>query len=831
VDVRPNSPHSPSALPQPPPRQPPSQTAQLLWLAGTDQNSCSAGSALDSCRYTDATRRGHLAATQQRIARHLLGLYGTSGAELLGIYTELEESNQLAFEQHAAEFAAGYLQPIAASVKASGGPHRLVFISPYGVANLGRWGGSLGAGNAWLAPQQWGRTLETVFEHAPDLSMIAPQDSVGALGNSISNATSLLAAVQAAAVRHGRATWANIELFATFPTGCAEAAGRPPCKRQPAPLDRIQQQMAAEAAVLGGAEKAVLIAWEWFSCLSPTLPSSDPFAAAAKKNYEDYKIWVHQHLQYRDSISDSKLTPLKTDENSKVLDEPPMFVAHLGADVQQRRAAKELRRFVHELTGSRLLLVDLSDPTTAASHAAAVTATGASGVIVGTADDVLQAASDSESSGPFVLQHSSVRGSAVSAAQRLQTVANTSDVGGQHLIHAVPGRALRSPLLLCMGADSVATLYAAYTLLERHLGVRFRIDRDVVPTRLREMWEARPREMLAEAAARSQAMQMKMGSAEAEVISPSFDDRGLLPFHDFVMGPDLWNEQEYKLTFEQMAKMKMNKLAIHTYSMGWTEPYAPGSTTVGPVCSNAGSPEPHLWLGLRSQFDPKTGAVHSTAGGGAYPTSYASSYGWTGREISPGVWSKGLGGRTMRTADYKFGAAAAFPADDFTSEVQMSVVNPKNNSMGLPQGPVESAALLNGVAAMLNASFTFGRDHFGIKIGVGAEIPLLDSKKNASHTAQEYWEGTFERVMAAYPIDEFWFWMPESWQWDAVPISSPIVQDAVTDLLHAAAAKNATQAPFDLVTSGWVLGPMGDRAYLDTVLPAQFTSMGSIEEW
>eukprot|EP01051_Picozoa_sp_SAG22_P020437 SAG22_NODE_4133_length_1373_cov_1.877551_1_plen_225_part_10 len=223
---------------------------------------------LGAHRYTDATQRAHLAATQQRIARHLLRLYGTSGAELLGFYTELEESNQLAFEENAAEFAASYLQPIAASVRASGGPQeRLIFISPYGVANLERWGGSLGAGNAWLAPQQWGKVLETVFEHAPDLGLVAPQDSVGALGNSFSNATNLLAAVQAAAVRHGRATWSNVEIFQTFPSGCIEAAGRPTCGRQPAPFDRIKQQMAGEAAVLGGADKAVLIAWEWFSCM------------------------------------------------------------------------------------------------------------------------------------------------------------------------------------------------------------------------------------------------------------------------------------------------------------------------------------------------------------------------------------------------------------------------------------------------------------------------------------------------------------------------------------------------------------------------------------
>jgi hypothetical protein len=234
-----------------------------------------------------------------------------------------------------------------------------------------------------------------------------------------------------------------------------------------------------------------------------------------------------------------------------------------------------------------------------------------------------------------------------------------------------------------------------------------------------------------------------------------------------VMGPDLWNEQEYKLTLEQMGKMKMNKLTIHTYAMGWTEPTAPGSTRVGPVCSDVGSPEPHLWLGLNGQFDSETGAVHDTAGGGAYPSAYASSLGWYGKEVSPGVWS-GMGtpqgpGRPMNTSDYLCGVAPVFPADAYSSEVQMAVVGA--NAMGVPETPEQSAALLNRVADMLNSSFTFGRDHFGMKVAVGAEIPILGTNKNTSHTAQEYWEGTFKRVMASYPIDEFWFWMPETWQW------------------------------------------------------------------
>ena len=36
------------------------------------------------------------------------------------------------------------------------------------------------------------------------------------------------------------------------------------------------------------------------------------------------------------------------------------------------------------------------------------------------------------------------------------------------------------------------------------------------------------------------------------------------------------------------------------------------------------------------------------------------------------------------------------------------------------------------------------------------------------------------------------------------------------------AAKRAVNASFELATAGWVLGPLGERNYLDTVLPEEF---------
>ena len=180
--------------------------------------------------YTDPVRRSRLAETQQLVARQLHALLG-DGA-IASVYTELEWSNQLALQQNAASFAGGYLQPIAAAVQSlrGAGAAPFVWASPYGVANMSKWRGSLGVTNRWLSPVEWGHALAAVLDNAPGLSMIAPQDSVGALGNSAQNVSALLGATAAVAARHKRQAWSNVELFQTAPTGCDQRTTK--CGRQ-----------------------------------------------------------------------------------------------------------------------------------------------------------------------------------------------------------------------------------------------------------------------------------------------------------------------------------------------------------------------------------------------------------------------------------------------------------------------------------------------------------------------------------------------------------------------------------------------------------------------
>lgn len=59
------------------------------------------------------------------------------------------------------------------------------------------------------------------------------------------------------------------------------------------------------------------------------------------------------------------------------------------------------------------------------------------------------------------------------------------------------------------------------------------------------------------------------------------------------------------------------------------------------------------------------------------------------------------------------------------------------------------------------------------------EMPSF--KENVT-TIQDYYEGIFGRIMAAYPIDQYWFWFPESWEWEEVGINGD--GDGVLNCTH-----------------------------------------------
>ncbi|GAB4137775.1 MAG: hypothetical protein Fur0037_03080 [Planctomycetota bacterium] len=99
--------------------------------------------------------------------------------------------------------------------------------------------------------------------------------------------------------------------------------------------------------------------------------------------------------------------------------------------------------------------------------------------------------------------------------------------------------------LVLAGGSPAATLHAAYRFAS-HLGIRFGLHGDVIPSRRVPFW-------LPELDERRR---------------PLFARRGILPFHDFPEGPDWWNLDDYLAVLEQLPKLGMNFIGLHTYPEG-----------------------------------------------------------------------------------------------------------------------------------------------------------------------------------------------------------------------------------------------------------------------
>ncbi len=110
---------------------------------------------------------------------------------------------------------------------------------------------------------------------------------------------------------------------------------------------------------------------------------------------------------------------------------------------------------------------------------------------------------------------------------------------------------------------------------------------------------------------------------------------------------------------------------------------------------------------------------------------------------------------------------------------------------------------------------------FSLKVNCGGpthgDYLSDDGQALTAEQLQRLYEGMFLRIMRAYPIDYYWFWTPEGWTWSNV--SESAVETALTDIRHAMAAADKLNAPFQLATCGWVLGPQYDRALFDRELP------------
>ncbi len=328
--------------------------------------------------------------------------------------------------------------------------------------------------------------------------------------------------------------------------------------------------------------------------------------------------------------------------------------------------------------------------------------------------------------------------------------------------HPAEGTQRAATVVLVVGGDPVGTLYGAYRLVEQ-MGVRFYLHGDVIPdTPLPPAF-----------------------AVSEEHGKPLFDRRGIQPFHDFPEGPDWWNVDGYRAVLSQLPKMRMNFFGLHTYPEGGV------------------GPEPLVWIG------PPDDAWYDVFVRHSYPARHFTTLN--------GTW----GYRAMKTGDYLFGASAMFDRNAFGVDY-MRGMSP------WPKTPESENELFHRMGVVLKDAFRWAK-WLGIKTCIGTETPLTiptpvkerlkAAGKDPADPAvvQEIYEGMFQRIMNAHPLDYYWFWTPEGWTWEQV--TQEQIDATLADLRVAMAAAKKVKAPFTLATCGWVLGPPQQPALFDSFLP------------
>jgi hypothetical protein len=158
-----------------------------------------------------------------------------------GFYTDLEESNLPDWYRGANELATHYLNPIADDVKHRLSPDLKVWASPYAVYNFtlhnrtdaqehGRLLNATGYGQFWA----------DVWAAAPAFDFIAPQDSMGWMGNTLPEVSASLTALHSVArsAIPARELWSNVEIFEGWPAPCNYPVRRPTTQHTPKPCSQ-----------------------------------------------------------------------------------------------------------------------------------------------------------------------------------------------------------------------------------------------------------------------------------------------------------------------------------------------------------------------------------------------------------------------------------------------------------------------------------------------------------------------------------------------------------------------------------------------------------------
>lgn len=323
--------------------------------------------------------------------------------------------------------------------------------------------------------------------------------------------------------------------------------------------------------------------------------------------------------------------------------------------------------------------------------------------------------------------------------------------------------------LLILGSSPVGTLYGAYQFIESGLGIGFELQGDIIP---------------------DEKLDVVSLSGFDQLYTPSFNLRGIQPFHDFPEGPDYWTAEDYQAIVTQLPKMRMNFIGFHTYPE--KEPFGGWERA-----------EPNVWIGTEDEFNPD-GTVKA-----AYPVLHANT--------NDSTWEY----FPVMTSVYSFGASQLFDTDVFGTDFM-------KNTTKWPHTPEENIRIFNSMGKVLHNTFTWANE-LSVKTCLGTEIPvtipnqlkdrLSEKGKDPQNpeTRKEIYKGIFSRIMATHPLDYYWFWTPESWTWEGENTTQ--VKATELNLKLAQEAAEEVKAPFQLATCGWVLGPAHDRTAFDQLLP------------
>ncbi|HTO94544.1 MAG TPA: hypothetical protein VMM80_09210, partial [Bacteroidota bacterium] len=162
---------------------------------------------------------------------------------------------------------------------------------------------------------------------------------------------------------------------------------------------------------------------------------------------------------------------------------------------------------------------------------------------------------------------------------------------------------------------------------------------------------------------------------------------------------------------------------------------------------------------------------------------------------------------------------------------------------GWPGGPERERALFDSAGAFFGDVVSFAHG-VGVSVCVGTETPLVIPARVRERLApraspesiasarasgllpdtllsERLYEGMFTWVAKHYSADYYWLWTPEDWTWrENTPAElAGTAADLRAAMRAAMRAARSVGAPFTLATCGWVLGPYGDRALFDRMLP------------